>query len=130
MNGAKKNCTECGLLIPEDRLKARPETNLCVECKDTLEKRPKGSRAEESEPDSRLPPPPLFSAEVGDYVFQTQLPSDSDTEDEVMLVSIWMAESPVRALLLQFTHEEAHKLAELLNKTANLLEQDEVDDGE
>ena len=48
----------------------------------------------------------------------------------MMLVSILVAESPVRALVFEFTHEEAHKLAELLNKTANLLEQDEVDDDE
>ena len=61
MNGAQKNCTECGLLIPEDRLKARPETNLCVECKDTLEKRPKGSRAEEfPEPDWATPTATIF----------------------------------------------------------------------
>jgi hypothetical protein len=117
-------CTECGRPIPVDRLKARPGTKLCVECKDTLKKQPAGSQS-----GARTPPPPVFSAEIGSYVFETRLPSDFDSEGE-MQVSIWVAESPVRALLFQFTHEEAHKLAELLNKTANLLEQDEADDGE
>jgi hypothetical protein len=47
-----------------------------------------------------------------------------------MFVSILTTEPLMNGLLLRFTHEEAHKLADLLNKTANLLEQDEVDDGE
>jgi len=42
-------CSECGEAIPVDRLKARPDATLCVDCKTKLAKRPKITSNEKAE---------------------------------------------------------------------------------
>ena len=36
--GTFGTCVSCGLSIPEERLRARPETDLCIECKREAER--------------------------------------------------------------------------------------------
>jgi len=58
-------CSECGEPIPTVRLKEKPNTTLCVDCKTTLEKQPKAktrANAEKVRPKKHRLPEPLEKA--------------------------------------------------------------------